>query len=126
MRYSSKNLQPVTAGAQKFATGDGLKIFHPASAVEPLLNAKNPRTKIQIDKRSTDWTHRGRLILDRGRQDRPQIVAANFALGASSLSKSYVIQYVDMVTEGGRKAANLTRTLPGKQAQVLNIRGWGK
>lgn len=78
--------------------------------------ARCNKTKIVISRRKSDWVYFGELIVERN-EEMP--VRSNFLIGTEWQSKLYISQYLDMVSEGGRRSLTLTRLTPGKPAHVL-------
>lgn len=82
------------------------------------------KTKIVISRRNSDWIYVGDLIMERGDSAGDSQVRSNFALGSEWQAQLYIKQYLDMVSEGGRRSLTLTRMVPGKPPQVIPVFGF--
>lgn len=111
---------------------DGMELMEEYGIELPSAKQKT-HTRIRIYKRCLDSVYVGHLRMERedlsakssldgieAQEVEPDSVSeCSFLLGSEAGSRSYIRQYLDMVSEGGRRQLTLTRRVPGKPPQVF-------
>lgn len=119
---------------QQTESMDGMELVEEYGIELPSLKQKT-RTRIRIYRRCLDSVYVGHLRMERDDGTTSGAVEGNesqehesdlasecsFLLGSEAGSRSYIRQYLDMVSEGGRRPLTLTRRVPGKPPQVSDF-----